>query len=115
MELYSFLVAVLALVVAICSFIFRKPGPQGPVGPMGARGIPGEDGHDGFDGKDGKDGKDGVDGKPGVIQIIAARDLTEDEIKSLLNLIPGAAIKLNGDIEFEGSVTAKNFYQSKSQ
>lgn len=103
--MFAIILSIIALVVAICSFIFRKPGPQGMPGPKGDRGIPGEDGHDG------EKGKDGVDGKPGEIQIILAKDLTEDEIKALLKLIPGAKIAANGNITFTGTVTAKRFIQ----
>jgi hypothetical protein len=112
MQIVSLITAVLALVVAFCSFIFRKPGPQGPVGPMGPRGIAGEDGHDG---DNGKDGKDGADGKPGEIQIVLAKDLTEDEIKALLKLVPGAKIAANGNLTFSGIITAKKFVQSESK
>lgn len=110
--MFAIILSIIALAVAICSFIFRKPGPQGPqgpVGPQGDRGLRGEDGHDGFDGKD---GKDGVDGKPGEIQIILAKDLTEDEIKALLKLVPGAKIAANGNMTFTGTITAKKFIQS---
>jgi len=103
MQIVSLIIAVIALAIAICSFIFRKPGPQGPIGPKGPRGIAGEDGHDGENGKD---------GKPGEIQIVLAKDLTEDEIKALLKLVPGAKIAANGNLTFSGIVTAKKFIQS---
>lgn len=92
MQIVNLIIAVIALAIAICSFIFRKPGPQGPVGPMGPRGIAGEDGHDGDNGKDGK-----------------------DEIKALLNLVPGAKIAANGNLTFSGIITAKKFVQSESK
>lgn len=109
MQIVNLIIAILALAIAVCSFIFRKPGPQGPIGPIGPRGIAGEDGHDG------DNGKDGADGKPGEIQIVLAKDLTEDEIKALLKLVPGARIAANGNLTFTGIVTAKKFIQSESK
>lgn len=56
MQLATLILSILAVIIAVLSFVFRKPGPQGPQGETGLRGIPGEDGHDGLDGMNGKDG-----------------------------------------------------------
>lgn len=106
MLILSLIISILALICAVSSLIFRKPGEMGPVGPIGPEGPKGKSG------VNGKDGKDGLDGKPGVVQIILSKDITDAKLKKILGMIPGATIIANQDIKFEGSVTANKFVQS---
>ena len=57
MNLVSLVFSIIAIIVAVCAFVFRKPGPMGPQGipgPQGDRGKTGPQGEPGFNGKDGR-------------------------------------------------------------
>lgn len=64
MNLASLVLSIIAIIVAVCAFVFRKPGPMGPQGIAGPQGEPGKPGPQGAPGLNGKDGKPGKNGRP---------------------------------------------------
>lgn len=67
MNLASLVLSIIAIIVAVCAFVFRKPGPMGPQGIAGPQGEPGKtgpQGEPGLNGSNGNDGKPGKDGRP---------------------------------------------------
>lgn len=105
MNLLSLVLSIIAIIIAVCAFVFRKQGPIGPQGIAGPQGEPGktgpqgEPGVNGNDGKPGKPGKPGKDGRPFHIEKVykSYEDLLQGYEKD--NLDNGMYVIINSNVE----------------